>query len=58
MCRGNFSFNALDDNSSGGFKSFAAKNQQIIILFGVQERYIVHLSVLEKNENGIRSEQK
>ena len=44
---------ALEDLSP-----FAAKNQQIIILFGVQERYILHLSVLEKNENGIRSEQK
>ena len=44
---------ALEDLSP-----FAAKNQQIHILFGVQERYILHLSVLEKNENGIRSEQK
>ena len=52
MCRGNFSFNALGDNS------FAAKKKQIHILFGVQELYIVHLSVLEKTDNGIRSEQK
>ena len=25
MCRGNLSFNALDDNSFGGFKSFCCK---------------------------------
>ena len=44
---------ALEDLSP-----FTAKKKQIHILFGVQELYIVHSSVLEKIENGIRSEQK